>query len=152
MSSKREHPIQALGFWMFGFLSVVLAVLRFTVAGYWSWWRVMLPFLGFLFLVETELGDLQSEPDVLRLRSIPALSQIFSVVGWRKGYRSPWERRAKSKAIETPLPRRSAVYWSDRLLSRHRGGVDRSTSEMNSGDGSGRLLNFQRRASRNPRA
>ena len=27
--------------------------------------------------VETELGDLQSEPDVLRLRSIPALSQIF---------------------------------------------------------------------------
>ena len=29
MSSKQEHPIQALGFWMFGFLSVVLAVLRF---------------------------------------------------------------------------------------------------------------------------
>jgi hypothetical protein len=29
------------------------------------------------FPVETELGDLQSEPDVLRLRSIPALSQIF---------------------------------------------------------------------------
>ena len=48
MSSKPEHPIQAMGFWMFGFLSVVLAVLKLTVAGYWSWWRVALPFLAFL--------------------------------------------------------------------------------------------------------
>src|SRR6266566_247868 len=48
MSSKQEHPIQAMGFWVFGFLSVVLAVLKLTVAGYWSWWRVMLPFLAFL--------------------------------------------------------------------------------------------------------
>src|SRR6266566_1166540 len=47
MSSKQEHPIQAMGFWMFGFLSVALAVLKLTVAGYWSWWRVMLPFLAF---------------------------------------------------------------------------------------------------------
>ena len=37
MSSKQEHPIQAMGFWMFGFLSVVLAILKLTVAGYWSW-------------------------------------------------------------------------------------------------------------------
>ena len=48
MSSEQEHPIQAMGFWMFGFLFVVLAVLKLTVAGYWSWWRVMLPFLAFL--------------------------------------------------------------------------------------------------------
>jgi hypothetical protein len=48
MSSKQEHPIQAMGFWLFGFLSVVLAVLKLTVVGYWSWWRVMLPFLAFL--------------------------------------------------------------------------------------------------------
>src|SRR6266576_64468 len=47
MSSKQEHPIQAMGFWMFGFLSVALAVLKLTVVGYWSWWRVMLPFLAF---------------------------------------------------------------------------------------------------------
>ena len=33
MSSKPEYPIQAMGFWMFGFLSVVLAVLKLTVAG-----------------------------------------------------------------------------------------------------------------------
>jgi hypothetical protein len=37
-----------MGFWLFGFISVVLAVLKLTVAGYWSWWRVMLPFLAFL--------------------------------------------------------------------------------------------------------
>ena len=48
MSSKQGYPIQAMGFWMFGFLSVVLAVLKLTVAGHWSWWRVMLPFLAFL--------------------------------------------------------------------------------------------------------
>ena len=48
MSSKQGYPIQAMGLWMFGFLSAVLAVLKLTVAGYWSWWRVMLPFLAFL--------------------------------------------------------------------------------------------------------
>ena len=48
MSSKPEHPIQAMRFGIFGFLSVVLAVLKLTVAGYWSWWRVMLPLLAFL--------------------------------------------------------------------------------------------------------
>src|SRR5664280_2730884 len=48
MSSKPEYPIQTMGFWMFGFLSVVPAVLKLTVAGYWSWWRVMLPLLAFL--------------------------------------------------------------------------------------------------------
>src|SRR5437588_597467 len=26
MNSKQEHPVQAMGFWMFGFLSVALAV------------------------------------------------------------------------------------------------------------------------------
>src|SRR5260370_36622364 len=48
MSGKQEHPIQTMGFWMCGFLCVVLAVLKLTVAEYWSWWRVMLPFLAFL--------------------------------------------------------------------------------------------------------
>jgi hypothetical protein len=48
MRSKPEHPVQATGFWVFGLLSVVLAVLKLTVAGYWSWWRVMLPLLAFL--------------------------------------------------------------------------------------------------------
>jgi uncharacterized membrane protein len=48
MNSEPEHSVQTAGFWIFGFLSVVLAVLKPTVAGYWSWWRVMLPLLAFL--------------------------------------------------------------------------------------------------------
>ena len=48
MRSQTEHSVQTAGFWMFGFLSVVLAVLKLTVAAYWSWWRVMLPLLAFL--------------------------------------------------------------------------------------------------------
>ena len=30
------------------FLSLVLTILKLTVAGYWSWWRVMLPLLAIL--------------------------------------------------------------------------------------------------------
>jgi sterol desaturase/sphingolipid hydroxylase (fatty acid hydroxylase superfamily) len=53
MSVRRhEHQTRTSdshqGFWLFGSVSVVLAVLKLTVAGYWSWWRVMLPFLAFL--------------------------------------------------------------------------------------------------------
>jgi hypothetical protein len=33
---------------MAGFLSLVLTILKLTVAGYWSWWRVMLPLLAIL--------------------------------------------------------------------------------------------------------
>src|ERR1700741_3114216 len=74
MSSKQEHPIQAMGFWLFGFLSVVLAVLKLTVAGYWSWWRGMLAFLaflghnavhllaGFLWVCWLELEEEEEEP------------------------------------------------------------------------------------------
>ena len=43
-----EPPVETAGFWMVGFLSMVLAVLKLTVAMYWSWWRVMLPVLAFL--------------------------------------------------------------------------------------------------------
>ncbi len=48
MNSEPEHSVQTAGFWIFGFLSVVLAVLKLTVAAYWSWRRVMLPLLAFL--------------------------------------------------------------------------------------------------------
>src|SRR5262249_16558769 len=48
MSSEPEHSVQTAGFWIFGFLSVVLAVLKLTLAVYWSWWRGMLPLLAFL--------------------------------------------------------------------------------------------------------
>jgi hypothetical protein len=48
MSREPEHSVQTAGFWIFGFLSMVLAVLKLTLAAYWSWWRVMLPLLAFL--------------------------------------------------------------------------------------------------------
>src|SRR5215471_3703580 len=53
MSVRRHEPrtrraVHIGGFWIFGFLSMVLAVLKLTVAAYWSWWRVMLPLLAFL--------------------------------------------------------------------------------------------------------
>ena len=48
MSRESEHPIQTVGFWIFGLISMVLAVLKWTVAPYWSWWRVMLPLLAYL--------------------------------------------------------------------------------------------------------
>ena len=47
MSSEREDSLQTGGFWIFGFLSVVLAILKLTVATYWSWLRVLLPSLAF---------------------------------------------------------------------------------------------------------
>jgi len=37
MSREPEHAVQTEGFWIFGFLSVVLAVLKLTVVAYWSW-------------------------------------------------------------------------------------------------------------------
>ena len=48
MTSESEHPIQTVGFWIFGLISMVLAVLKLTVAPHWSWWRVILPLLAFL--------------------------------------------------------------------------------------------------------
>ena len=46
MSRRQEHAMQTTGFRMVGFLSLVLAVLKLTVAGHWSWWRVMLSCIG----------------------------------------------------------------------------------------------------------
>ena len=35
--------IQTPGFYWAGFLSMILAVLKLTIEGHWSWWRVLLP-------------------------------------------------------------------------------------------------------------
>ena len=34
---------QMLGFYLAGFLCLMLAVLKLTIEGHWSWWRVLLP-------------------------------------------------------------------------------------------------------------
>jgi len=45
--TERRHKvrpqIQVLGFYLAGFLCLVLAVLKLTIEGHWSWWRVLLP-------------------------------------------------------------------------------------------------------------
>src|SRR3982751_5853348 len=35
--------VQTAGFFGSGFLCLLCAVLKLTVAGHWSWWRVLLP-------------------------------------------------------------------------------------------------------------
>ena len=72
MSRETEDAVHIGGFWIFGFLSVVLAVLKLTVVAYWSWWRVALPLLAFLghnalyiltaFICFRWLKDDQEEP------------------------------------------------------------------------------------------
>src|SRR6266702_970621 len=98
MSSKEEHPIQAMGFWMFGFLSVALAVLKLTVAGYWSWWRVMLPFLAFLghnavYLLIVTLGTVSVRERysqlLLRARACGNVKNLSLLTGYTVGGRRP---------------------------------------------------------------
>ena len=38
-----RKQIQMLGFYLAAFLCLVLAVLKLTIDGHWSWWRVLLP-------------------------------------------------------------------------------------------------------------
>ena len=42
------QQIQMVGFYWAGFLCLVSAVLKLTIEGHWSWWRVLLP-LGVVF-------------------------------------------------------------------------------------------------------
>ena len=48
MSSRAGNQIQTAGFYLSGFLSLALAVLKLTAMVDWSWWRVMLPLWVFL--------------------------------------------------------------------------------------------------------
>jgi hypothetical protein len=41
--STGQQPIQLLGFYVAGLLCAGMAVLKLTVEGHWSWWRVLLP-------------------------------------------------------------------------------------------------------------
>jgi hypothetical protein len=57
-----------LGFYLAGFLCLVFAVLKLTIEGHWSWWRVLLPLwvvlghnalyitIGFVWLFFTDDG------------------------------------------------------------------------------------------------
>src|SRR5258708_3863018 len=38
-----DSQFQMLGFYLAGFLGLILAVFKLTIEGQWSWWRVLLP-------------------------------------------------------------------------------------------------------------
>ena len=38
-----QQPIQGAGFYLAGWLCLAAAVLKLTIEGHWSWWRVLLP-------------------------------------------------------------------------------------------------------------
>ena len=40
---KVRQQIQVLGFYLAGFICLVLAVLKLTIEGHWSWLRVLIP-------------------------------------------------------------------------------------------------------------
>lgn len=48
MRSVDDQAIQITGFWVAGFLALVLVTFKLTVAVRWSWWRVILPALAIL--------------------------------------------------------------------------------------------------------
>jgi len=50
MNSGAGNQIQTTGFYLAGFLSLVLAVLKLRAIVDWSWWRVMLPLWVFLLI------------------------------------------------------------------------------------------------------
>jgi hypothetical protein len=39
-----RQQFEMMGFYLAGFLCLVLVVLKLTIEGQWSWWRVLLPF------------------------------------------------------------------------------------------------------------
>ena len=69
----RLGQIQILGFYWAGFLSMILAVLKLTIEGHWSWWRVLLPIwvvlghnavyitVAFVWLYFTDDGTMDEE-------------------------------------------------------------------------------------------
>jgi hypothetical protein len=38
-----QEPIQLAGFYLAGLLCLAAAILKLTIEGHWSWWRVLLP-------------------------------------------------------------------------------------------------------------
>src|SRR5215469_15516884 len=44
MSVRMDQQIWPGGFYVVGFLCLVLAVLKLTIEVHWSWWRVLLPY------------------------------------------------------------------------------------------------------------
>src|SRR4029453_4654409 len=113
MSSRAGNPIQTTGFYLSGFLSLALAVLKLTTMVDWTWWRVMLPLwvflvhnaayllVGFICLFFARYGEDQEEEEqsideTNLLRSYNLASMLFGLIfvdnllRWMRGGDSNW--------------------------------------------------------------
>jgi hypothetical protein len=48
VSTSNDRAIQTTGFWVAGFLALVLTALKLLLVKHWSWWRVVLPAMAIL--------------------------------------------------------------------------------------------------------
>jgi hypothetical protein len=82
---------QMLGFYWAGFLCLLLAVLKLTIEGHWSWWRVLLPFwvvlghnalyiaVGFVWLFFADDGAV-GEEEMVRQNNGPYAYQLAAML------------------------------------------------------------------------
>ena len=96
MSSRAGNPIQTTGFYLSGFLSLALAVLKLTAIVDWSWWRVMLPvwvfsvhnaayiLVGFICLFFAKYGEEGEEEQPIEgtnlMHGYQFASRLFSLI------------------------------------------------------------------------
>ena len=91
-----SQQFQAKGFYMSGFVSLVLAVVKLTEMKQWSWWRVFLPLwvivghnmiyvlVGFLCLFAVRYGEdeeAEAAEEPARVQSGRIAYQVASLVG-----------------------------------------------------------------------
>jgi hypothetical protein len=87
-----QQPIQLLGFYVAGVLCVGMAVLKLTVEGHWSWWRVLLPLwavlghnilyivIGFIWLSFVSPGPPGEEENITIRKDTPQRYELAAMV------------------------------------------------------------------------
>jgi len=87
-----QQPIQLLGVYVAGLLCVGMAVLKLTVEGHWSWWRVLPPFwavlghnilyivIGFLWLSFVSPGPPGEEENITIRKDTPQRYELPAMV------------------------------------------------------------------------
>lgn len=92
MRVSTSRQFQAKGFYVAGFGSLILVVLKLTEMKQWSWWRVLLPLwvvighnamyllVGFLCLFAVRYGEDEKEEEPAKAQSDRILYQAASLV------------------------------------------------------------------------
>jgi hypothetical protein len=87
-----NQQFQVKGFYLAGFVSLVLAVLKLTEMKHWSWWRVFLPLwvivghnviyllVGFLCLFAVRYGEDEEAGEPAKIQSDRIAYQVASLV------------------------------------------------------------------------